>query len=165
MSKIIFLDFDGVITTLKSNWHLDKEKMEMVKQICDATGAKIVISSSWRRYTLEQTIEAITTQETVYGHNPFPVPEYIVDITSRMYAFKHGNKETHYGLCRGVEIEQWLSEHQDVTDYVILDDDSDMLLSQKAHFIKTHTFRGISKRDVERAINILLNKKDKNESN
>ena len=155
MNKVIFLDFDGTITTLKSNWTIDNEKVELVKQICDETGAKIVISSSWRRYTLEQTIEAITNQESVYGHNPFPYPEYIIDITSRMYAFKHGNKETHYGLCRGVEIDRWLWEHEDVTNYVILDDDSDMLLRQKEHFIKTHALRGISKRDVEKAIKIL----------
>lgn len=155
MKKCIFLDFDGVITTLKSNWTIDNEKVELVKQICDATGAKIVISSSWRRYTLEQTIEAITNEEKVYGHNPFPYPEYIVDVTSRMYAFKHGNREIHYGLCRGVEIDCWLWEHEDVTNYVILDDDSDMLLSQKKHFIKTHALRGISKRDVEKAIKIL----------
>lgn len=159
MSKIIFLDFDGVITTLKSNWNLDKEKMELVKQICDATGAKIVISSSWRRYTLEQTLELITTKQIEKGFQSFLYPEDVVDITARMYAFKSGNRETHYGLYRGVEIGQWLSEHQDVTNYVILDDDSDMLLSQKKHFIKTHTLRGISKRDVKRAINILTKTK------
>lgn len=155
MNKIIFLDFDGVVTTLKSHWHLDKEKMEMVKQICDATGAKIVISSSWRRYTLEQTIELITTKQIESGFEPFLFPELVIDVTARMYAFKSGNRETYYGLYRGVEIEQWLSEHQNVTNYVILDDDSDMLLCQKQNFIKTHTFRGISKRDVERAIKIL----------
>lgn len=155
MSKIIFLDFDGVITTLKSNWHLDKGKMEMVKQICDATGAKIVISSSWRRYTLEQTLELITTKQIEKSRPPFLYPEDVIGITARMYAFKSGNRETHYSLYRGVEIEQWLSEHQDVTNYVILDDDSDMLLCQKKNFIKTHAFRGISKCDVERAINIL----------
>lgn len=59
------------------------------------------------------------------------------------------------GVCRGVEIDRWLWEHQDVTNYVILDDDSDMLLSQKKHFIKTHALRGISKRDVIKAIKIL----------
>ena len=98
--KIIFLDFDGVITTLKSNWAIDNEKVELVKQICDATGAKIVISSSWRRYTLEQTLEKITNQEKVYGHNPFPYPEYIVGITSRMYGFKYGERETHYDASK-----------------------------------------------------------------
>ena len=40
MSKIIFLDFDGVITTLKSNWAIDDKKVELVKEICDITGAK-----------------------------------------------------------------------------------------------------------------------------
>lgn len=149
------MDFDGVITTLKSNWTIDNEKVELVKQICDATGAKIVISSSWRRYTVEQTIEDITIGEEERGRNPFPYPEYIVDVTSRMYGFKHGNREKHYSLCRGVEIDRWLWEHQDVTNYVILDDDSDMLLSQKKYFIKTHALRGISKRDVEKAIKIL----------
>lgn len=155
IKKCIFLDFDGVITTLKSKWAIDNEKVELVKQICDATGAKIVISSSWRRYTLEQTLEILTNQEKVYGHNPFPYPEYIVGITSRMYGFKYGERETHYAACRGLEINQWLKEHEDVTNYVILDDDSDMLLCQREHFIKTHTLRGISKRDVIKAIKIL----------
>ena len=91
----------------------------------------------------------------VYGHNPFPYPEYIVGITSRMYGFKYGERETHYAACRGLEINQWLKEHEDVTNYVILDDDSDMLLCQREHFIKTHTLRGISKRDVIKAIKIL----------
>lgn len=113
---------------------------------------------SWKKpqnIALEQTIEAITNEEKVYGKNPFPYPEYIIDITSRMYGFKYGNKETHYGLCRGVEIDRWLREHQDVTNYIILDDDSDMLLSQKKHFIKTHALNGICKKDVEKAIKIL----------
>jgi hypothetical protein len=153
--KVIFLDFDGVITTLKSNWTIDDKKVELVKEICDITGAKIVISSSWRRYTLEDTIEDITKQETVRGHKPFPYPDLIVDVTSRMYGFKYENKEPCYNVCRGVEIDRWLWEHKDVTNYVILDDDSDMLLSQKEHFIKTHALNGISKKDVEKAIKIL----------
>ena len=33
--KVIFLDFDGVITTMKSRWNLCKEKMELVKEIVD----------------------------------------------------------------------------------------------------------------------------------
>lgn len=33
MKKIIFLDFDGVITTLKSGWKLDPEKLELLGRI------------------------------------------------------------------------------------------------------------------------------------
>ena len=104
---------------------------------------------------MEQTIEDITIGEEERGHNPFPYPEYIVGITSKMFGLKYADEKTCYSLCRGVEIDRWLWEHQDVTNYVILDDDSDMLLSQKKHFIKTHALRGISKRDVEKAIKIL----------
>lgn len=153
--RIVFLDFDGVVTTLKSNWNLDNEKMEMVKRICDETGAKIVISSSWRRYTLADTIESLTIKLEEKGLQPFLMPEYVIDITARMYAFKHGKREEHFRIYRGVEIEQWLSEHPEVTNYVILDDDGDMLLCQKKNFIKTHALRGISNRDVEKAIKIL----------
>jgi hypothetical protein len=38
---------------------------------------------------------------------------------------------------RGVEIQQWLDEHPDVTNYVILDDDSDMLEHQMKNFVVT----------------------------
>lgn len=106
--RIVFLDVDGVISTLKSHWTLDKKKMELVKCICDETGAKIVISSSWRRYTLADTIEELTTHQIEKGRESFLMPDYIVGVTARMYAF-----------------------------------------------IKTHALRGISKRDVEKAIKIL----------
>lgn len=58
-------------------------------------------------------------------------------------------------MYRGVEIKQYLDEHQEIENYVILDDDSDMLLSQKDHFIKTDSESGISEEDVKRAIEIL----------
>lgn len=67
--KVIFLDFDGVITTMKSHWNLCKEKMELVKEIVDKTGAKIVISSSWRHSTLESTLDYITTLGNAFVHN------------------------------------------------------------------------------------------------
>ena len=50
--KVIFLDVDGELTymnyTNHSTAHIDIEKVKLLRQICDATGAKVVISSSWR---------------------------------------------------------------------------------------------------------------------
>ena len=48
--KVIFLDFDGVITTPETKWNIGLVYVKRIKQICDATGAKLVISSSWQRY-------------------------------------------------------------------------------------------------------------------
>lgn len=158
--KVIFLDFDGVITTMKNRWNLCKEKMELVKEIVDKTDAKIVISSSWRHSTLESTLDYITTLGNAFVHNvTFLMPENVVGVTDRIYYYKCSDKEKHeYHVCRGVEIEHYLYEHPEIKNYVILDDDSDMLLSQRKHFVKTDTLRGISKKNVETAIKILSSK-------
>lgn len=79
--KVIFLDFDGVITTEESRSKLDLSKMRLVKKICDATGAKIVISSSWRYSTVEKTVEYITDTKNHFVPIPFLMPELVVGVT------------------------------------------------------------------------------------
>ena len=155
-SKIIFLDFDGVVTTVKSHWCFDAEKMALLGEILNATDAKIVITSSWRRYTLEDTIDFITKREKERGCVPFAFPDRVIGITQRMYAFCFPNMDKHYGVVRGEEILRWQEEH-DAREcpYVILDDDTDMLLWQKDHFVKTDSEKGLSKANVKRAIKIL----------
>lgn len=153
--KVIFLDFDGVITTEASKWRLDTDKMLLVKRICDETSAKIVISSSWRRFTLEDTFNMLSEYEQSGKEVPFILKDYVVGITNRMYAFKEGNVHIHYGLPRGCEISRYLTEHKDISKYVILDDDADMLLEQAPYFINTNWGLGINEQDVEKAIEIL----------
>lgn len=166
--KYLFLDFDGVITTLKSGWRLDLEKLELLGKIIDATDCKLVISSSWRSFTLENTIKAFSDSSGPFmGGIRFPFCDRIVGVTPRMYAFIHGNREMHYGLYRGVEIEHWLKynipDDGNTFDpkktveytYCILDDDPDMLLDQKDYFIQTHGHLGLSEDDVKRVIEIL----------
>lgn len=158
--KVIFLDFDGVITTEKSKWCLDKEKMLLLKRIVDATGAKIVISSSWREFSLEETVRHITDTDNYFvGGNPFICPESVVGITDRMYSFCYGDDDRHFRLPRGCEIQHYLDGHDDIDGYVILDDDSDMLLCQKDNFIQTDGIEGLTEADVELAIKILKNGK------
>lgn len=153
--KVIFLDFHGVIITYKSQNRLDKEKMKLVEYICKKTDAYIVITSSWRRSTLEDTIKYIT--DTSHWSIPIPfIPiERVIGVTSRMFSFKGGDNKYHYRVARGVEIKRYLDDHEDIDKYVILDDDSDMLLEQAPYFIKTDAVEGLSKLDAEKAINIL----------
>lgn len=154
--KVIFLDFDGVITTARSKGKLDKDKMLLLKRIVDATGAKIVISSSWRSLSLEDTISNITdTNDYFVGENPFICPEAVVGVTPVMRAFRNSDKKVTFSLPRGCEINRYLDEHREIDDYVILDDDSDMLLCQKDNFVQTDGIDGLTEADVERAIEIL----------
>lgn len=158
--KIVFLDFDGVITTVKSRWHFDPEKMALLGEILDATDAKIVITSSWRRYTLDDTIDFITKREEERGHVPFAFPDRVIGVTDRMYGFCFPNSDRHFSVVRGEEIRRWQEEHNACEcPYVILDDDTDMLLWQKDNFVKTDCEKGLSRRNVKRAIAI-LNRED-----
>ena len=55
--KALFLDFDGVLNTEKylalygaEGVVIDPARLELLKEIIDATGAKIVLSTSWREH-------------------------------------------------------------------------------------------------------------------
>ena len=55
--KIIFLDIDGVLNSKaydsKRDWNkqtnIDETRLPLIKQIVEATDAKIVLTSTWRR--------------------------------------------------------------------------------------------------------------------
>lgn len=59
-TRIIFLDIDGVICCNK-NAQLEPPKLAQLQRVVEATGAKIVLSSDWRRepLLLEQAMEGL----------------------------------------------------------------------------------------------------------
>ena len=56
MNKIIFLDFDGVITHPKSKWQIDPNKLDLIIKIIQSTSAKIVVSSSWKKVRIQNLL-------------------------------------------------------------------------------------------------------------
>lgn len=155
-NNIVFLDLDGVVSVPASAYNLSREKMELVKRLCDKTDAKIVITSSWRRRDVSQTIMYLTEIQKNEGKEPFLCPELIVGITQHWFAFELGYDKDYFRAPRGYEIVRWLYENRvSVTNYVILDDDTDMLLEQASHFVQIDGDKGITEEDVEKAIKIL----------
>jgi len=171
MEKYIFLDIDGVLATPKSVegvggiWKIEDEKQEFLKHIIDSTGAKIVLSSSWRKLDLESTKEYMK-------ENGFWFADLIVGVTIRAYNYLDRTKKIHLSIPRGVEIQQWIDAniHSDNGknwerkelgkdyQYVILDDSSDMLYTQRNNFVHTSSINGLTKEDCENAIRILNTK-------
>lgn len=169
MRKIIFLDIDGVIATPESiedgSWGLVDSKQKYLEYILQETEAKIVLSSSWRKHNLFET--KLYMQE-----KGFWFVDYIIGITIRAYHYIDRSTNIHLSIPRGVEIKQWIDTNIHSNNgkdwnrkelgvdyqYVILDDDSDMLYSQRNNFVHTSSRVGITKEDALKCINILNNK-------
>ena len=166
MKKIIFLDIDGVIATPKSVedglWGLTNECQDRLGKILSETGAKIVLSSSWRLHNLEDTVAYMAKKGFKYC-------EHLIGVTIRAYHYIDKKDKVHLSIPRGVEIKQWIDAHihsnngkdfnrkyvgKDFT-YLILDDDTDMLLEHYQHFVRTDSMEGLTDADVLRAVAIL----------
>ncbi len=154
--KVIFLDIDGVLNTEvftratyaiakrvnKSIYdiimdeyghYFDPMAVDMLGHIIKETGAKIVVSSTWRA-------SGLNVMQTMWEIRD--LPGEVIDITCFM------NTE------RGEEIAEWLRANQ-VDSYVIIDDDSDMLPEQFTNFVQTNPAYGITYPDSLKAIQIL----------
>jgi hypothetical protein len=150
--KIIFLDIDGVLTGKettdlhfrripyngKTFYQLDTENIARLNRITRATGAKIVVSSTWRKGRSMLELRYILSVH--HG-----VEAEIIDATPVLWKY------------RGHEIQAWLDENavrERVERFVILDDDSDME-HLMPFLVKTSTHIGLTDKDVERAIALL----------
>ena len=159
MTKICFLDIDGVLNSinffeeksLSKRWQelkgkyenkhiaiglasIDPKAVELLNKLTEATRAKIVVSSSWRGDSALQTIFTLAgIQESIYGETP------------RLYS-----------RYRGQEIQQWLDKHK-CDKYVILDDDLDFFDSQLPYFVHTDWRVGLTENDMNKAMGILNN--------
>lgn len=142
--KVLFLDFDGVLTSdaytqkcvlehrrenlFGIDW-FDPECVAALRKIVDETGAVIVISSSWRELGLDKLIH-LWNELDMPGELYGTTPEWV--------------------LTKKEAIRQWLSDNQYDT-YVILDDDILGLSNQ----VKTNPRKGLVEEDAIRAIDLL----------
>lgn len=140
--KVIFLDVDGVLNSVKDRFSFTIETdyhFILLKKIVDATNAEIVLSSSWR----------IGDSETVRKRLKDFGMDFI-DVTPQLP----------YPSKRGDEIRSWLKCHTEIVEsFVILDDESDMCEFVETNLVKTDMKVGLQKSDVNKAIKI-LNKKE-----
>lgn len=186
--KIIFLDIDGVLNGwdfseyVKYNiWNIipskkikdfirrlshytdvDKKRVKRLGKICKKTGAKVVLSSSWRNGLFHHTgIRHYDSDRNKLFWNL--MDKYHIEVIGKTPRLRTSYK-------REDEIKAWLSEHDgEIENYIILDDeDADLQSFIGNHLIKTshkdykgyiacseRKWSGLTKEHVEQAIKIL----------
>ena len=106
---IIFLDIDGVLNCddtpnpRKFPYIVDRRLLSILEDLLARTGAKVVLSSTWR-----------TDPVGLFAARFYGVP--FTDVCPDLP-----------GVSRCEEMLNWLSAHQDVHRYVVIDDESDCL--------------------------------------
>jgi hypothetical protein len=152
--RVLFLDVDGVLNYRAifgqgTPSPVCPTAFRRVREVVQATGAKIGLSSTWRRGTRGadrhlDKLERIGLFELT--HDDWRTP---YDLPAR------GDGPLADYPSRGDEIADWLSRHPEVAAYAIVDDDSDMLEEQRQFFVQTTFEDGMLDRHRDALIAIL----------
>lgn len=146
--KVVFLDIDGVlcnraalVTHKRINGMaiLDRDTVARLDALCAAggDGVRIVVSSTWRKFH---------SRDDIAGH---------LEHHGLRSGLVHEDWRTVVldGL-RGDEVNEWLSRHPEVTEFIILDDDSDFREAQTPRLVLTSFEPGFTAEDLERALEL-----------
>ncbi len=145
--RVIFLDFDGVLNTpayldevgydgpVAASGQIDTRAVDELNCLVALTGAKVVVSSTWRKYYSVEGLQQLLESRGFRGE--------IIGKTLELWCY------------RGAEIRDWLYEHPEVEQFVILDDDNDMeKLARK--MVQTDPEKGLTEADVDEAVKNML---------
>ena len=170
MKKVIFLDVDGVLNsdrTLYESISLEDDLILNLKELVNKTGAKIILSSSWRLST--DAVATLMDKLDKFGLVIFGMTcdgvdldwleKYEFDVTKKYLGTKFDydeNRQIKITHDRGAEIFKWLHDHDDCA-YVILDDEIEDIKPyfSESVIVKTSYKTGLIKEDVKKAIQIL----------
>ena len=153
-NKIIFTDVDGVLNTSRTQRRLnccneftfvDTRKVLRLRDIVERTGAKLVLSSTWRFGADQRAlyIEREALRELVAEFRRLRCPLWF-DTTPYLPSTK-----------RWQEINAWLILH-DVEDFIILDDwGEEEFRPMMDRLVKCDPSKGLTKERAELAIKML----------
>ncbi len=131
--NVVFLDFDGVLSTERSNFQdeiINQDALNNFNALCLQNDLKVVISSSWRKY--EGYIDLFYS---------FGIDKRI-DIIGSIAITGNG---------KAFLIKEYLKEHPEIDKYIILDD---VYLGGELnnHLIQTTYSLGFNDRKLQEAL-------------
>lgn len=149
-TRVIFLDYDGVVNT--PMWNSDGtvcsygfpkqgkvnnfQAVQWLSEACQKFGYDIVVTSTWR---LDPNYK-----ECLINGGLRPGIEIL------------GRTDSIRDVCRGAEIKKYLDEHPEIDYYIIVDDEADILPEQRGHFVMTNGDTGFNLREFKEVEKIFM---------
>ncbi len=166
MYNVIFLDIDGVLNSnfwnennereISNGILVDKEKVKLLGALVKSTESKLILHSGWRfwfdadlkplRVEAEKFLELLSSEGlSLDGVTPDLTTEEIRETKK-------------FSLVKANEILLWLSKHDNVQNWVVLDDlDLHNEVIEKSQ-IKTDPTLGLTSEDIKKAEEMLQRK-------
>ena len=129
MSKVIFLDIDGVLNRHDERYGtrekspmgfvgLGQKHLIQLRRVVEVTGAEIVMSSDWKMcYKSDDCNPKYANADGLY------VIRRLAENGMKLVAVTNEQSlDGEYSTGRGYGIRKYLRQHPEVTEYVILDD-------------------------------------------
>jgi hypothetical protein len=152
--KVLFLDIDGVMNNrscvmMGNPCPIDDGAVQLLKSLLEKTGASVVLASSWRMTNDPENDDHVLKLWSRGILDTVP-PDWRTRWDCEPQSRMIGD-----WAKRGDEIAEWLSRHPEVTEYAIVDDDSDMLPEQTSRFVQTSYDVGLTQDHCDRLERIL----------
>jgi len=172
--NIIFLDIDGVMNSDQYNRYkykhhkrvwgsIDPRECYRMSRFCKDYNVKLVISSSWRNgNSWESTYKEFMNEgfeDLPHRHHGMKeIAPYIVGVTPYCESRHRGTEiQAFFDIVNGKypAYKKLMKEDFTILNYCIVDDDNDMLESQKNNFVQTNPLIGITRKNYHKIKQIL----------
>lgn len=166
MSKVLFLDIDGVLNSnfwndshqseISDGTLIDEGKIKLLALLIRETNAEIILHSGWR-FWFDAELKPLCTEAGKLVEQLEKEHLYISGVTPDLTT-EEIRKTKKFSLVKADEILMWINLHDDVTEWVVLDD-LDLHNDQiRQHQVKPDQTIGLTLENVRQAVGILLEK-------
>ena len=163
MRNILFLDIDGVLNSnfwneahqreISNGTLIDEEKIKLLAGLVKSTGAEIILHSGWRFWYGDE-MEPLRKESQHLSELLVKEGLKIAGVTPDLTT-EEIRQTKKFSLIKAEEILLWVKSHEDVREWVVLDDLDLRNAIVKEHQVRTDQRVGLTPEDVQAAEKIL----------
>lgn len=156
MTKVIFLDIDGVLNSnfwndthqreISDGTLIDSEKIKLLGELVKRIGAGIVLHSGWK-YWFDSNLKPLRV-ESMHLKTLLLQEGLAIDSVTPDHATEEIKRNKKFSLIKAEEILAWLDGHKEIEQWVVIDDLDLHNAEVEKHQLKTDPQTGLTIDDV-----------------